>query len=166
MPSRARALRLATPSCPAPRRRCARIRRGLRGDIDQFVGWVNHIAVAGLPNTFEQELTFGPVVAYIWWFLGLIEPGFRTATDASDTTIRVLMKLPATLADFGLARSLTDDLGLTQFGQIVGTPRSISLNRRLPSRSSRMIKGTQRSHNSSDAFDTGQNWPYRTTPRR
>lgn len=29
----------------------------------------------------------------------------------------------AKLADFGLARSLSDDLGLTQFGQIVGTPR-------------------------------------------
>jgi Protein kinase domain/Cyclic nucleotide-binding domain len=29
----------------------------------------------------------------------------------------------AKLADFGLARSLTDDVGLTQFGQIVGTPR-------------------------------------------
>jgi CRP-like cAMP-binding protein len=27
------------------------------------------------------------------------------------------------LADFGLARSLSEDLGLTQFGQIVGTPR-------------------------------------------
>jgi hypothetical protein len=51
-------------------------------------------------------------------------------------------------------------------GEIVGTPRSISLNRRLPRRSSRTIKGTQRSHNSSDAFDTGQNWPYRITPRR
>lgn len=29
----------------------------------------------------------------------------------------------AKLADFGLARSLTEDVGLTQFGQIVGTPR-------------------------------------------
>jgi len=94
--------------------------QGLRGDIDQFVGWVNHIAVDGLPNTFEQELTFGPVVAYIWWFLGLIEPGFRTATDASDATIRILMKLPATLADFGLAAGVAYGLRARPTWAVVG----------------------------------------------
>jgi len=94
--------------------------QGLRGDIDQFVGWLNHIAVAGLPNTFEQELTFGPVVAYIWWFLGLVEPGFRTATDASDTTIRILMKLPATLADFGLAAGVAFGLRARPTWAVVG----------------------------------------------
>ena len=76
---------------------------GLRGDIDQFVGWVNHIATNGLPRTFDEELTFGPVMAYVWGLLGAVEPGFRTATDASDPWLRSLMKLPAALADFGLA---------------------------------------------------------------
>ena len=76
---------------------------GLRGDIDQFVVWVNHIATRGLGHTFDEDLSFGPVMAYVWALLGAIEPAFRTATDASDTGLRVLMKLPATLADFGLA---------------------------------------------------------------
>jgi len=76
---------------------------GLRGDIDQFVVWVNHIANNGLPNAYDENLSFGPVMAYVWALLGFFEPAFRTATDASDTWLRVLMKLPATLADFGLA---------------------------------------------------------------
>lgn len=76
---------------------------GLRGDIDQFVGWVNHIGTNGLPNAYDEKLTFGPVMAYVWGMLGAVEPGFRTATDASDTWLRALMKVPASLADFGLA---------------------------------------------------------------
>jgi hypothetical protein len=76
---------------------------GLRGDIDQFVVWVNHIAVNGLPRAYDEDLAFGPVMAYIWGLLGAVEPGFRTATDASDPWLRALMKVPASLADFGLA---------------------------------------------------------------
>ena len=76
---------------------------GLRDDTDQFAGWVAHIATNGLPNAYDQNLSFGPVMAYIWGLLGALEPGFRTATDASDTWLRMLLKLPAVLADFGLA---------------------------------------------------------------
>ena len=76
---------------------------GLRDDTDQFAGWVAHIASNGLPNAYDRDLTFGPTMAYIWALLGVIEPGFRTATDASDTWLRMLLKLPAVLADFGLA---------------------------------------------------------------
>ena len=76
---------------------------GLRDDTDQFAGWVAHIATNGLPNAYDQNLSFGPVMAYIWWLLGALEPAFRTATDASDTWLRMLLKLPAVLADFGLA---------------------------------------------------------------
>ena len=72
-------------------------------DTDQFAGWIAHIARDGLGSTFDEELTFGPVVAYVWWLLGVVEPGFRAATDASDTWLRTLIKLPPTLADFGLA---------------------------------------------------------------
>ena len=57
---------------------------GLKGDIDQFVVWVNHIAVNGLGNAYDQNITFGPVMAYIWGALAAIEPAFRTATDSSD----------------------------------------------------------------------------------
>jgi hypothetical protein len=76
---------------------------GFRPDLDQFVLWVHGIAVNGLGHAYDQNLTFGPVMAGIWGMLAALEPAFRTATDASDPTIRVLMKLPATLADFGLA---------------------------------------------------------------
>ena len=80
---------------------------GLRGDIDQFVGWVHHIATEGLSTLYEGTdagpVTFGPVMAYIWALLATIQPAFATVTDASDPAIRALMKLPASLADIGLA---------------------------------------------------------------
>jgi Gpi18-like mannosyltransferase len=80
---------------------------GLRGDIDQFVGWVHHIATQGLSTLYEGTdagpVTFGPVMAYIWALLAAIQPAFSTATDASDPAIRALMKVPASLADLGLA---------------------------------------------------------------
>ena len=77
--------------------------QGLRGDIDQFVVWAHGIALHSLPNAYDQNLSFGPVMAYVWGVLAAIEPAFRTATDAADPTIRVLMKVPASLADLGLA---------------------------------------------------------------
>ena len=80
---------------------------GLRGDIDQFVGWVHHIATQGLSTLYEGTdagpVTFGPVMAYIWALLAAIQPAFATVTDASDPAIRALMKVPASLADIGLA---------------------------------------------------------------
>ena len=48
-------------------------------------------------------MTFGPVMAYVWSLLAAVEPGFATATDASDVAIRSLMKIPASIADLGLA---------------------------------------------------------------
>jgi Gpi18-like mannosyltransferase len=77
--------------------------QGLRDDTDQFAGWIAHIATNGLPKAYDENLSFGPVLAYIWGLLGFLEPAFRNATDASDTGLRMLMKLPAVLADFGLA---------------------------------------------------------------
>jgi hypothetical protein len=65
--------------------------------------WVHHIAVNGLGNAYEQNLTFGPVMAYVWGVLAAVEPAFRTATDSSDPWIRSLMKVPASLADLGIA---------------------------------------------------------------
>ena len=80
---------------------------GLRGDLDQFVGWVHHIATRGLDSLYGDTdagpVSFGPVMGYVWAALAAIQPAFATVTDASDPAIRVLMKLPATLADFGLA---------------------------------------------------------------
>lgn len=80
---------------------------GLRGDLDQFVGWVHHIAIRGpgslYAGTDAGPVTFGPVMAYVWTALSVVQPAFATATDASDVAIRSLMKLPASLADLGLA---------------------------------------------------------------
>jgi dolichyl-phosphate-mannose-protein mannosyltransferase len=80
---------------------------GLRGDLDQFVGWVHHIATNGLGSLYGETaagpVTFGPVMGYIWAGLGSLDSGFRTATDASDVGLRMLMKLPASIADIGLA---------------------------------------------------------------
>ena len=93
---------------------------GLPGDFDAFAQWVGHIANNGLPNAYDEELTFGPVMTYIWWLLGLIEPGFRTAVDSSDPGLRVLLKLPSTLADFGLAACVAWILRSTPGWAVVG----------------------------------------------
>ena len=76
---------------------------GFRGDIDQFVVWTHGIAVNGLARAYDQDLTFGPVMAYIWGVLAAIEPAFKTVTDASDPMIRALMRTPAAMADIALA---------------------------------------------------------------
>jgi hypothetical protein len=76
---------------------------GLRGDVDQFVLWVHGIVVGGLPNAYDQDLSFPPVMVYIWGLLAALQPAFQTVTDGSDPAIRALMKLPATVADLGLA---------------------------------------------------------------
>ncbi len=76
---------------------------GFRPDLDQFVLWVHGIAVNGLSPAYDMDVTFGPVMAYIWGILAAIQPAFQTVTDASDPAIRALMKTPASLADLGLA---------------------------------------------------------------
>lgn len=77
--------------------------QGLQGDLDQFVVWVHGIAINGLGTAYDQNLSFPPVMAYVWGVLAFIEPAFKTVTDSSDPGIRALMKIPASLADIGLA---------------------------------------------------------------
>ncbi|HEV8488502.1 MAG TPA: hypothetical protein VGQ58_01800 [Candidatus Limnocylindrales bacterium] len=78
----------------------------LTGDLDQFVLWTHGIATAPLAQAYNQNVSFPPVMVYTWSLLATVEPGFRTATDASDPAIRALMKVPASLADLGLALGL------------------------------------------------------------
>jgi Gpi18-like mannosyltransferase len=93
---------------------------GLPGDLDAFAQWVGHISREGLPNAYKEEISFGPVMTYVWWLLGLIEPGFRAATDSSDPSLRILLKLPAVLADFGLAACVAWILRSTPGWAVVG----------------------------------------------
>ena len=93
---------------------------GLPGDLDAFAQWVGHISNNGLSHAYDEELTFGPVMTYIWWALGLVEPGFRTAIDSSDPGLRMLLKLPAVLADFGLAACVAWILRATPGWAVVG----------------------------------------------
>lgn len=80
--------------------------QGLRGDLDQFVGWAHHVATSGLGTLYGETgagpVTYGPVLGYIQAILTGVDPAFRTATDASDEGIRIVMKLPASVADIGL----------------------------------------------------------------
>jgi hypothetical protein len=76
-------------------------------DVYQFAGWVHHIAANGLATLYggtdAGPVTFGPVMAYVWAALAALVPAFQTATDAADPAIQAVMRVPPTLADFGLA---------------------------------------------------------------
>ena len=80
---------------------------GFRGDLDQFVGWAHHIATSGLGTLYGETgagpVTFGPVMGYVLAILTAVDPAFQTAINASDEGIRILMKVPASTADIGLA---------------------------------------------------------------
>ena len=80
---------------------------GLRADLDQFIGWVHHITTRGLGTLYGPTdagpVSFGPVMAYVWTVLAAVQPAFAIVTDGSDPAIRALMKVPAILADYGLA---------------------------------------------------------------
>jgi hypothetical protein len=75
---------------------------GLKGDLDQFVLWVHGIAVNGLGHAYDQNLSFPAVMAWVWGVLAFLQPAFQTVVDSADPGIRALMKVPASLADFGL----------------------------------------------------------------
>ena len=79
---------------------------GLTGDLDQFVVWVHGIATAPLGQAYDQDIAFPPVMVYLWAFSATLEPAFRTVTDSADPAIRALMKLPASVADLGLAAGI------------------------------------------------------------
>ena len=76
--------------------------RGLAGDDDGFLRWVRFIGNAGLGRAYDQPISFPPVLPWIWWILDTVAPGVRSLV-AQDPQALTLLKLPATLADFGLA---------------------------------------------------------------
>lgn len=88
---------------------------GLTGDLDQFVLWVHGIAVGPFSHAYDQNLSFPPVMAYVWGALAIAEPAFRTVTTSADPAIRAVMKAPASIADLLLA--------LLVLWHLRGTPR-------------------------------------------
>jgi hypothetical protein len=79
---------------------------GYRADINEFVDAVQRIARLGLGHAYDQPMSFGPVMADIWGLQSALDPAFRAGVGAQDVGLRMFMKLPAVLADFGIAAIL------------------------------------------------------------
>jgi Gpi18-like mannosyltransferase len=75
---------------------------GLTGDLDQFVEWVHGLATGPIGRAYDQNVSFPPVMVYVWSLLAALEPAFRTVTTSADPAIRAIMKAPASLADLAL----------------------------------------------------------------
>jgi len=73
-------------------------------DLDQFVGWA-HAFATGYPlsEAYRLDISFPPVMTYLIWALGNVVPAFETAIDGSAVGARMALKLPASVADIGLA---------------------------------------------------------------
>ncbi len=76
---------------------------GLRDDTDLFAGWVHGLANGQLSDAYRLGINFPPVMVYILWLVGQVQPAFQAATDAADAMVRAAIKAPASLADVGLA---------------------------------------------------------------
>ncbi len=100
------------------------VQPGFLDDMDQFAQWIGHIATSGLGQLYTDtpggRVTFGPVMGYIWGVLGAIQPAFATAVDATDPAVNALMKVPAPLADVGIAALVVVALRATPWWAIVG----------------------------------------------
>jgi Gpi18-like mannosyltransferase len=76
--------------------------QGLRGDLDQFALWIHGLATAPFGQAYDQNLSFPPVMVYVWGLIAVLQPAFQTVGDAADPAIRAVMKLPASIADLAL----------------------------------------------------------------
>lgn len=79
---------------------------GFRDDLDRFAQWVQLVAIEPLGHAYRTENNFGPLITLIYWLLGVVQPAFASATDASDPAVRIALKLPGVVADFGIALSV------------------------------------------------------------
>ena len=76
--------------------------RGLTGDLDQFVLWAHGLATQPFGHAYDMDITFPPVMVYIWGWLTTQDPKFLTETTSADLAIRMWMKMPATFFDLFL----------------------------------------------------------------
>jgi hypothetical protein len=75
---------------------------GLAGDVDDFLAWARAIGADGLGRAYDQPISFPPVMPWLWWLLGSVAPGLLNPTP-DDPVALALIKLPASLADLGIA---------------------------------------------------------------
>lgn len=76
---------------------------GFRFDLDVFARWAHEVAVGPVDRVYGGDINLPPVMVYVWATLAAWQPALQTAIDASDATVRVFLKAPASLADLGLA---------------------------------------------------------------
>ncbi len=93
---------------------------GLTGDLDQFVLWVHGLATQPFGRAYDQNLSFPPVMVYVWGLLAAVEPAFRTVTTSVDPAIRAVMKAPASIADLALGGLVAWHLRATPRWAILG----------------------------------------------
>jgi hypothetical protein len=93
---------------------------GLVGDLDQFVVWAHGVAVGPIGHAYDQDISFPPVMVYLWAALGAIEPALRTATTSADPAIRAVMKAPASLADLAIGALVAWHLRATPRWAVLG----------------------------------------------
>ncbi len=80
---------------------------GMTGDLNLFAGWVHRLATdVPLSRAYDLELTFGPVMAYVFWFIGQVDPAFQAPVTTADPGVAAALKLPAALADLAIAGAL------------------------------------------------------------
>lgn len=75
---------------------------GLAGDVDDFLAWARAIGEHGLGRAYDEPVSFPPVLPWLWWAIGSVAPALLSPTP-DDPAALALVKLPATLADLGLA---------------------------------------------------------------
>jgi len=83
---------------------------GLTGDLRDFTAWAGEIGQNGLAHAYDLPLTFPPVMPWLWAGLGAAVPGFADAAAGSGTAdpfVNAVIKLPAVLADLGLAVAIS-----------------------------------------------------------
>ena len=93
---------------------------GLTGDLDQFVLWVHGLATEPFGRAYDMNISFPPVMVYLWGLLAAIEPAFRTVTTSAEPAIRAVMKAPASIADVALACIVAWHLRSTPRWAVIG----------------------------------------------
>jgi Gpi18-like mannosyltransferase len=84
--------------------------KGFPTDISAFTDWAVALATVG-PHELYADVSgkvfptvdYPPGYAYVLWLIGIVYTHVCGCTDPDSTAIKILVKLPAVLADFALA---------------------------------------------------------------